>query len=125
MKKIFSLFAILCSFYMLSCVFADTIPAKGIVTPSVGLNVRKRPSSSSEKLCTLDKGTEVTIESVSGRWYKISSPRSGYVYDAHIKVTDTREEEKTDYTNMSSEERKKIGRNYMKSAANAKVKHNK
>ena len=87
-------------------ILAESIPTKGIVKPDIGLNVRRGPSSDSEKVGVLGKGDEVTIDSVSGEWYKISSPMSGYVYAQHINVTDSIE---SDDSKLTPEEREKIG----------------
>jgi len=49
------------------------------------LNVREEPSTSSNVLTQLSKGTEVAITEVSGDWYKISlDGKSGWVYSQYV-----------------------------------------
>ena len=55
------------------------------VTPSEGLNVRKGPSTSYEKIAKLSKGTEVTVISTSNGWSKIKSgSTTGYVSSTYL-----------------------------------------
>ena len=55
------------------------------VTPSEGLNVRKGPSTSYEKIAKLSKGTEVTVISTSNGWSKIKSgSTTGYVSSEYL-----------------------------------------
>ncbi len=121
MKKAFFLFMILSILGLAVSIYAETIPTKGYVSANSGLNVRKGPSSNSEKLGALEKGQTVTIESVSGNWYKISSPKSGYVFSQHIVVTDSKEIEDEDASKLSPEEADKIGCDMDKSLFNAKI----
>ena len=97
---------------------AETIPTKGYVSANSGLNVRKGPNSDSDKIGALNKGDPVTIESVSGDWYKISSPLSGYVYAKHIVVTESTE---SDDSNLTTEEREKIGCDIDKSLTRVEI----
>lgn len=106
MKKTYILFLMLSLLSIAVVILAETIPTRGVVIPDIGLNVRRGPSSDSEKIGALGKGDEVTIESVSGEWYQISSPMSGYVYAQHIDVTDSTE---LDDSKLTPEEREKIG----------------
>ena len=58
------------------------------VTPSEGLNVRKGPSTSYEKIAKLSKGTEVTVISTSNGWSKIKSGSiTGYVSSSYLSST--------------------------------------
>ena len=114
---------------------AETIPTKGVVSPDIGLNVRTGPSEDSTKIGALTKGTVVTIASVSGNWYKISSPMSGYVSASYVTVTDSIESEEAvageegdsnnintvDETTLPQEEQEKIGCDIDRSLANVKV----
>ena len=102
-------------------IYAETIPTKGYVSAKSGLNVRKGPSSSSTKIGALNTGQNVTIESVSGKWYKISSPMSGYVFSQHIVVTDSREVEDEDDSKLSPEEADKVGCDLDKSLSNVVI----
>ena len=86
MKKAFVSFVILCSLLVtVMAIYAETIPIKGYVTPDIGLNVRTGPSESSTKIGALSKGENLTIVAVSGSWYKISSPMSGYVHGSMLQ----------------------------------------
>ena len=118
MKKAFFLFLILSILGLSVGIYAETIPTKGYVSAEIGLNIRKGPSSDSEKIGALNKGDNVTIESVSGEWYKISSPQSGYVYAQHIVVTDSIE---ADDANLTPEEKDKIGCDLEKSLSRVKI----
>ena len=120
MKKAFILLMLLCVLATAVGIYAETRPTKGYVKPDIGLNVRKGPSSSSAKIGALGKGDTVTIDSVSGEWYKISSPMSGYVYSQHIAVTDSIEEEE-DESKLSPEEIEKIGCDIDRSLSKVKI----
>ena len=121
MKKAFFLFMMLSIFGLVVSIYAETIPTKGYVSANSGLNVRKGPSSNSGKVGVLEKGTTVTIVSVSGKWYKISSPKSGYVFSQHIVVTDSKEVEDEDDSKLSPEEADKIGCDLDKSLNKVKI----
>ena len=121
MKKAFFLFMMLSIFGLALSIYAETIPTKGYVNADSGLNVRKGPSSNTEKIGALEKGVTVTIESVSGNWYKISSPKSGYVFSQHIVVTDSKEVEDEDDSKLSPEEADKIGCDMDKSLYKVKI----
>ena len=110
-------------FYLWISIYAETIPTKGYVSAKSGLNVRKGPSSSSGKIGALNTGQNVTIESVSGKWYKITSPMSGYVFSQHIVVTESREveDEDEDDSKLSPEEADKAGCDLDKSLSNVKI----
>ncbi|NLF97855.1 MAG: SH3 domain-containing protein [Candidatus Riflebacteria bacterium] len=43
-------------------------------------------------------GDRVTIESTSGSWYKISAPKTGYVWASYISVTDSQTVDTTNLT---------------------------
>lgn len=112
--------------------YAEQIPVSGYVTPYEGLNVRSGPSESNTILGALTQGTTITIVAVSGGWYKISSPMSGYVHAGFVSVTEygeapegeeeeEEEAEKEDESTLSQEEVDKIGCNIDKSLKNAKV----
>ncbi len=121
MKKAFFLFMMLSILGLGVSIYAETIPTKGYVSANSGLNVRKGPSSNSGKVGVLAKGTTVTIVSVSGKWYKISSPKSGYVFSQHIVVTDSKEVEDEDESKLSPEEADKIGCDLDKSLNKVKI----
>jgi len=121
MKKTFILFIML-SFLGLALVnYAETIPTKGYVNADIGLNVRTGPSSSSTKIGALNNGEKVTIVSVSGKWYKISSPMSGYVHGDYIIVTESVESEDVDESKLTPEEVEKIGCDIDRSLSNVKI----
>lgn len=90
MKKTLSLCLLLCSLFFVIAItlYAEQIPIKGYVSPDIGLNVRTGPSEGSTKIGALEKGTALTIVAVSGSWYKISSPMSGYVHGGYVAVTE-------------------------------------
>lgn len=127
MKKTFILFIMLSLFCLAVAINAETIPTKGVVTPDIGLNVRTGPSEESTKIGALTQGTVITIESVSGSWYKISSPMSGYVSAIYVTVTDSIESEEdssaptVDESTLPQEEQEKIGCDIDRSLANVKV----
>lgn len=135
MKKSTTLFTILCFLCLTITIalYAEQIPIKGYVSPDIGLNVRTGPSEGSAKIGALSKGTALTIVAVSGGWYKISSPMSGYVHGGYVAVTEYGEapedggeevvgNEPIDYSTLTPEERAKVGQNLNKSATNAKLK---
>jgi len=64
----------------------DTLQ-EGTVTTEV-LNVRKEPSTESDKVTKLYKGDTVKLLDYSGSWYKIKTPEgeTGWVCDDYIKV---------------------------------------
>jgi uncharacterized protein YgiM (DUF1202 family) len=125
MKKAFVSFVILCSLLVtVMAIYAETIPVKGYVTPDIGLNVRTGPSESSTKIGALSKGENLTIVAVSGSWYKISSPMSGYVHGSYVTVTEYGEgpdEEAEEEANLTPEEADKLGCDIEKSLEKAKV----
>ena len=134
MKKTFILFIMLSVLLVAAGINAETIPTKGYVTPDIGLNVRSGPSEGSPKIGALEKGTALIISSVSGKWYKISSPMSGYVHGDYVTVTDSIESEdpideqqsgeqgsKVDDSTFPQEEQEKIGCDIDRSLANVQV----
>ena len=127
MKKIFFFFVILCSLCIFVRVSAETVPTKGCVNAKSGLNVRVGPSEYSEIITALTNGTNLTIDSVSGKWYKISSPSSGYVYSEYVTVTETTEvedSEKTDDSKLPPEEQEKVGCDIDRSLKNFELEKN-
>lgn len=117
MKKTAVLFFVAAFVCLLCGSFAATIPTKGFVNPDIGLYVRKGPGMSYASITALTKNTQVTILSVSGSWYKITSGSiTGYVYGTYITVT---ESEETDDSKLSPEEAEKVGQNLSRSASNA------
>ena len=65
----------------------DPVPGqKGyIVNCRTAVNVRKRATSSSTKLGTLKKGTEITITGASGKWTQISyNGGTAYVFSEYV-----------------------------------------
>ena len=131
MKKTFILFIMLSVLLVAAGINAETIPTKGYVTPDIGLNVRSGPSEGSTKLGALEKGTVLKITSVSGKWYKISSPMSGYVtVTDSIESEDLAEEQpdnsgeqqpKVDDSTLPQEEQEKIGCDIDRSLANVQI----
>ncbi|MBQ3643078.1 MAG: SH3 domain-containing protein [Candidatus Riflebacteria bacterium] len=133
MKKTFILFIMLSVLLVAAGINAETIPTKGYVTPDIGLNVRSGPSEGSTKIGALEKGTVLKITSVSGKWYKISSPMSGYVHGDYVTVTDSIESEdptdeqqpgqesKVDDSTLPQEEQEKIGCDIDRSLANVQI----
>lgn len=127
MKKIFFFFVILCSLCVFVRVSAENVPTKGCVNAKSGLNVRVGPSEYSEIVTALTNGTNITIESVSGKWYKISSPSSGYVYSDYVTVTEYNEvedTEKTDDSKLPPEEQEKVGCDIDRSLKNFELEKN-
>ena len=58
------------------------------VNSSAGLNVRKGPSTSYDKVTTLANGTKVTVNSTSNGWSKITSGNvTGYVSSSYLTST--------------------------------------
>ena len=129
MKKSFFLFITMCALLTATILYAAQIPVKGYVTPNSGLNVRTGPNEGSSKIGALEKGTSLTIVAVSGTWYKISSPMSGYVHAGYVNVTEYGEapddeddsDETDDDSTLSPEEAGKIGCNIKRSIKNSKV----
>lgn len=129
MKKTFILFIMLCAIGLsLSfALYAEQIPVKGYVSPDIGLNVRSGPSESNTILGALPQGTTITIVAVSGGWYKISSPMSGYVHGGFVSVTEygeapeEEEAETDDESALAADEVDKIGCDINRSLNNAKV----
>ena len=109
--KLFVLFA-LCTVISL---YAEQIPIRGYVDADIGLNVRSGPSDSNSIITALTDRTELVIDSVSGNWYHITSPTSGYVYSEFVVVTEygeageEAEANKIDESTLSPEEKEKIG----------------
>ena len=129
MKKLYCLFIALCALLSATILYAAQIPIKGYVTPNIGLNVRTGPNENSTKIGALEKGTTLKIVAVSGTWYKISSPMSGYVHAGYVNVTEfgeaPDEDEDSDKTDdestLSPEEAEKVGCNIKRSLNNSKV----
>ena len=55
--------------------------AYGMVTSTIGLNVREEPSLDSEKVGVLEYGSKVKILGESGDWYKTDS---GYIFKEYV-----------------------------------------
>ena len=84
-------------------------------------------SEYSEIVTALTNGTNITIESVSGKWYQISSPSSGYVYSDYVTVTEYNEvedTEKTDDSKLPPEEQEKVGCDIDRSLKNFELEKN-
>ena len=69
----------------------DPTPVSGdkgyIVNCKTCVNVRQKASSSSKKLGTLNKGTEITITGTSGKWTKISyKGGTAYVFSEYVST---------------------------------------
>ena len=57
-----------------------------VVNVTTTLNVREQPSTSSNIVGILSSGETVTITAKNGAWYKIFSPKVGYVHSDYIKL---------------------------------------
>ena len=55
------------------------------------LNVREQASTSSNIVGTVSSGQTVTITAKNGVWYKISSPKVGYVHSDYININSVME----------------------------------
>ncbi len=53
------------------------------------LLVREGAGGNSKILGYVPNGTTVQIEATDGAWYKISSPKTGYVYSSFVRITET------------------------------------
>ena len=51
------------------------------------VNVRARDNISSEVICQLNKGEEISVLGLRGKWYKIEVPKKALVYVAKSKVS--------------------------------------
>ena len=61
---------------------------KGYIDCNTKVNVRKKASSSSTKLGTLERGTEITITGISGKWTRISyKGDSAFVFSEYVSST--------------------------------------
>lgn len=71
--------------------FTETpVTLSGVVTASLGLNVRKDPSTTEPSVGLLSKGTSIKISAkTSNGWYKIPN---GYVCDDYVDVVEEGEE---------------------------------
>ena len=50
------------------------------------VNMRKSASKDSDRVCTLAKGTSVTVLSKSGSWWKVKyGSKTGYIYSKYLK----------------------------------------
>ena len=58
-----------------------------VINVTTTLNVREQASTSSNIVGTLSAGETVTITAKNGAWYKISSPKVGYVHSDYISIT--------------------------------------
>ena len=127
MKKssfLFVLLSLLCVATVMT-LYAETIPIKGYTTAENGLRVRTGPGFEYEFTQYLNLNTTVSICAVSGEWYKITSPASGYVHSSFVTVTEygeapEEEEEEEDLTaELTPEESIKAGRDVNRSAKRA------
>ncbi len=132
MKKksiIFGAFFLLSSLVVTNFVIGDTggsgkVPAtlpngKAYVNCGGWLNLRQKPSKNSSVLAKLYKNDEINITDRTGAWYKINSPRNGYVMAEFISGDQPEGEE--DNSNLTEEEQVKIGRDMFMSAKNAEL----
>lgn len=63
---------------------------KAVVTPSVGVNLRKGPGTSYSVIQVVKVNTEVTVlEATNAQWYKVqlSNGTTGYLYAEYLKIT--------------------------------------
>ena len=133
MKKssfLFVLLSLLCVATVMT-LYAETIPIKGYTTAQDGLRVRTGPGFEYEFTQYLSLNTTVSICAVSGEWYKITSPASGYIHSSYVTVTEygeapegelesESETEEEDLTaELTPEESKKVGRDVNRSAKRA------
>lgn len=72
------------------------VPRQGVVqnvpveAPWNGcLLVREGPGMNWPVKGYVTNGTAVKIEATDGAWYRISSPKTGYVYSTYVKITET------------------------------------
>lgn len=66
------------------------------VTPSVGLRLRKGPSTSTAKICTMPKGTKLYPTSISNGWAKVTyNGKTGYCYTQYLAKKKSTKEETT------------------------------
>ncbi len=126
MKKSSFLFVLLCLLCVATVMtlYAETIPIKGYTTAENGLRVRTGPGLDYECTNYLSYNTNISICAVSGEWYKISSPMSGYVHSGYVTVTEYGEapeevDEEEETAELTPEEGKKVGRNIKRSAVRA------
>ena len=57
-----------------------------VINVTTTLNVREQASTSSNIVGTVSSGQTVTITAKNGVWYKISSPKVGYVHSDYINI---------------------------------------
>ena len=59
---------------------------KATVANCNAVNMRKSASKDSDRVCTLAKGTSVTVLSKSGSWWKVKyGSKTGYIYSKYLK----------------------------------------
>ena len=63
---------------------APAAEAATLKVVSSSVHLRSGPGTGYDILTTLSQGTVVRVESISGSWSRISSPRSGYVYSSYL-----------------------------------------
>ena len=86
-KVIYIVIATIISLLMYSTIVRATTTIK--VTADT-LNLRKKASTSSDILATLDKGTECELIEESGEWYKIKyKTHTGFVSKEYVKINET------------------------------------
>jgi len=75
--------------FTLSCASEETLQGEaftGIVSGE-RVNVRALDSTSSEVICQVNKGEEVSVLGLRGKWYKIELPKKALVYIAKVNVS--------------------------------------
>lgn len=71
---------------------SSTVPelVSGVVVDCVKLNIRSKPSSNSEIICTVAVGAKVTVDTtrITDEWYYVNTPdgHKGYCLKTNIRV---------------------------------------
>lgn len=95
------LLVVLISMTFTLTVFAQSYPTVGVITTNSGghVIVRSAPDENSSKVRLLGSGTTVSVDGITGNWYKVSSSSfSGYVKTEFIVMTGEKVEEVKDNT---------------------------
>ena len=95
------LLVVLISMTFTLTVFAQSYPTVGVITTNSGRHVivRSAPDENSSKVRLLGSGTTVSVDGITGNWYKVSSSSfSGYVKTEFIVMTGEKVEEVKDNT---------------------------
>lgn len=95
MKKNIALLLVLFSVLLATLVAnAQQVPAEGVVTPLVGLNIRSGPGVTHKVLYTAPKDSVFEILEASGQWYKVRyNGITGYSHRHFLKITKYKDKE--------------------------------